>query len=162
MPSLIVSLLSERPTEELEALRDDLRRERARVDVESRQVDEALALQARRTSKPIRSTAARPGGTRKRVLDVFVKAGHPMSPAEVIEALDAGGGSPSRGAVHNMIGRLVESGDLWRIAEGRYDLASRSGDAARASAGQSELSVSPNGTAVETDQAEETAGFQNR
>jgi hypothetical protein len=138
MTSLIVSLLSEQPTEELEALRDKLDAEGARVAVERQQVDEALALQSRRASTSVRSTAGRPSGTRKRVLDVFARTAGPMSPAEVIAALEADGGSPSRGAVHNMIGRLVESGEVRRIGEGRYELASRNGGEVAAFPGLSE------------------------
>jgi hypothetical protein len=131
MTSLIVSLLSERPTEELQALRDKLDVEGARIAVERQQVDEALALQSRRAAKPTRSTSDRPRGTRKRILDIFSRNEGPMSPASVISALEKEGGSPSRGAVHNMIGRLVESGEVRLIDRGRYELASRNdGDTA--------------------------------
>jgi hypothetical protein len=127
VPSLIVTLLAERPTEELEALRQKAHAERARVEVELQQFEEALALKARRGPRQTRTTAAKPGGTRKRVLDAVASSPDPISPAQVIAKLREAGSSPSGGAIHNMLARLIEAGDVAKVADGQYTLASRNG-----------------------------------
>ena len=50
-----------------------------------------------------------------------------ITPAEVIDALNADGGAPSNGAVHNMMGRLHNDNVLRRQEDGLYKLASDSG-----------------------------------
>lgn len=139
MPSLIVSLLAERPIEELEALRDKARSEQARVDVEFQQFEEALALKMRRTPRPAqRGTPARPGRTQKRILDAVARSDHPISPAEIIAEMESHGTTPSKGSIHNTIGRLVKNGLLVRLGEGQYQLASQNGAASDADLERSE------------------------
>jgi hypothetical protein len=142
MASLIVTLLAERPTEELEALREKAYSERARVNVELQQFDEALAFKARRS--PPRSTSrsnarpARPGATQKRILAAVTKVDGPVSPAQIIAEMQSHGATPSAGSIHNTIGRLVKNGLLTKLGAGQYQLASRNGSSAESNAGPTE------------------------
>jgi hypothetical protein len=140
VPSLIVSLLAERPTEELEALRDKARLEQARVEVELQQFQEALALKMRRAPRPAQRDGrpARPGATQKRILDAVTGSDRPVSPAEIIAEMESHGTTPSKGSIHNTIGRLVKNGLLVRLGEGQYQLASRNGAVPDAEPGFSE------------------------
>jgi hypothetical protein len=141
MASLIVTLLAERPTEELEALRDKARAERARVDVELQQFEEALALKARRSPRPTSRTpgrSARPGATQKRIIDAVASFERAVSPAEIIAEMESHGATPSKGSIHNTIGRLVKNGVLTRLGEGQYQLASRNGSSAESRPGPTE------------------------
>jgi hypothetical protein len=138
--SLIATLLAERPTEELEALRDRAHAERARVDVELQQFEEALALKARRAPRSTgqRSGVARPGVTQKRILAAVRRFDGPVSPAQIIAEMESRGSTPSKGSIHNTIGRLVKNGLLTRLGEGQYQLASRNGSSAESDAGPTE------------------------
>jgi Fe2+ or Zn2+ uptake regulation protein len=135
--SLIVSLLSQRPSQELEAARDTMRSELERLRVELSQVEEALARQSRRTARPQRSTG-QPGSVPQRVLAVLAEHGGPTSPAAVVATLREQGFEPKRGAVHTTLARLVKSGSVTKLGEGVYEIASRNGSSWESHAGTSE------------------------
>jgi len=136
--SLVVDLLAQQPEEELLALRAEAERAVQRLQVEIEQIDEALARVGRR--RTARDSQGGPKtSTRRRVMDVIGEGGRAMSPAEVIEALNAQNlPTPKSGAIHNMIGRLAREGDLAKVGDGLYDLPGRSG--ANGAAG---LQISP-------------------
>ena len=123
--SMIISLLAERPEDELRKLQREIQQELARLEVEAQQVEQALARKTRRS--PSRSTRRAPkaGGTRKRLLDAVAAHDGPISPSEIIDALRQQGVTVSAGSIHNMIGRLTRGGELTRVAEGQYTLASQ-------------------------------------
>ncbi len=143
--SLVVSLLAQRPTAELESARDEARGEIARLQVELQQVEEALGRQARGKSHRPRSTMSRqpakPGSTRKRILDFMSGQERPASPIQIRTAINEQGAGLKGASIYNAIGRLVESGDLRKVADGQYQLASRNG-----STGESHTGPSENGT----------------
>lgn len=121
--TLLVDLLAARPEHELRKMRDKAAAQVKRLEVEIEQLDEALARQARRSA---RASGTARSDTRQRVLDVIRDHGEPMTPSQVIAALNAQGTpTPKSGAIHNMMGRLVHEGDLVREA-GQYDLPGRS------------------------------------
>ncbi len=62
----------------------------------------------------------------------------PVSPAAIIAHLEDTGGSPTRGAVHTMISRLVAKEELARVGQGLYKLASRNGSSEESNAGPTE------------------------
>jgi len=131
MPSSIVTFLAQQPEAELREMQSKLEAERARVEVELEQVAEALSRQSRRTGgrAPQRGgrTPARSGATQKRILAAVGRASHPVSPAQVIAEMEREGVTPSRGSIHNTIGRLYRNGQLVKVADGLYQLASRNG-----------------------------------
>jgi hypothetical protein len=131
--SQIVDLLAALPTEELETLRNKTKSTRDRADVELQQIEEALARRS-----PVASRAL--GSTRKRVLAFIAQRG-PARPADVHAGLREEGGAPSGGAIHNMLGRLVKEGDLERVGDGYYKVASRNGSGSEEIEGTEPLST---------------------
>lgn len=119
-----------------------------RLRVELQQVEDALARQARRPARSQRSSGqmdGKAGNTRQRIVAVLHDASEPMTPSEILAALKRDGPERSRGAVHNMLARLVDSGQIAKLGEGRYELASRS----NALAGEALVpSENGNGTAL--------------
>lgn len=118
MSSLIVKHLAKLPARELEDMRKNAQGELERVQVELRQIDEALKKQ-----RPSRTPVSGPNSTRNRVKQYVADHG-PVRPSEVFEGLSAEGETPKSGAIHNMMGRLVQDGDLVRVGDGFYELAS--------------------------------------
>jgi hypothetical protein len=133
MPSLVVSLLSERSATELESIRDKARADLARLTVELEQIEAALVLQGK-AAKGQRSYAAhRPAGkvgsSRNRVLKIVAASDGPISPAQIRHAMaEQGGHTLSGGGLYTLIKRLTEEGELRKIADGQYALPARNGD----------------------------------
>lgn len=131
MASTVATALAQAHSEdELREMHAHLQAEHIRIGVEMEQVTEALARKARRGGgRSPRSGArpARPGATQKRILDAVSRLDAPASPAEIIAEMQSHGSVPSRGSIHNTIGRLVKNGLLTRLSEGQYQLASRNG-----------------------------------
>jgi hypothetical protein len=126
MASLVVQLLSERPSAELEGTRDRLRNDLNRITVELEQVEEAIRLQ----SRPARSSH-RPGGhrsrgkvsTRERVLAVVGASDRPIGPAAIRRGMEAEGGFvPTGGSLYATVKRMTEQGELRKVADGEYTL----------------------------------------
>ncbi len=142
MPSPVAAHLATLPEPDLHKMLSKLEGEQARITVEVEQINDALAWKRRRTA--VQTTArsahrrARPGGTQKRILAAVASSDEPVSPAQVIAAMEASGSTPSRGSIHNTIGRLVKNGLLTRLGEGQYQLASRDDSESEPSAGPSE------------------------
>lgn len=125
--SPIVSLLSGRPQDELEALKKKMQTERqkladeaARLEVELQQVEDALARQARRQSS---SKAASAGSTPvwQLVLDFLRQHQGPATPADVNAALRAQGYKGSDSAIYNSFKRLVDMHEILRMGDGIYE-----------------------------------------
>lgn len=132
MPSLIVTLLSERAPAELESIREKAQADLARLTVELEQVEAALALQAR-AARGQRFQGHRPAGkagsTRNRVLKIVGASDGPISPAEIKRAMaEQGGRQLAGGSLYSMIKRLTEAGALQKIDDGQYTLPTRNGD----------------------------------
>jgi len=137
MPSSVVALLAERPEAELREMQSKLSAKQAhletdlaRVQFESEQIIEALARQTRSSGSRAgqRRRPAPPGATQKRILDAVASADGPISPAQIIAAMEATGvPAPSRGSIHNTISRLFKNGLLTKPGDGQYELASRNG-----------------------------------
>jgi hypothetical protein len=148
--SLIVSLLSERPTDELTRARDKMRAEVARLTVELEQVEEALARAARKGGKTPKRTA-KAGTARAQVLDYFRRNDRPLSPAEVYGALRLEGFAGSKSAIYNAFGKLHADGEIAKVNDGQYVLASRLAIRnATASDGPAELSKNGEGRPLST------------
>ncbi len=109
--------------------------ERARINVELDQVREALARRARPMARRTqgRRPARRPGETQQRILDAVARLPQPVSPAQVIANMEEHGVTGNRGTIHNAIGRLVKTGQLVRLGEGQYKLASTNGSSPESS-----------------------------
>lgn len=143
MPSTVVSLLARLDEAELRKMQSALEAdgarvdaERARINVELDQVREALARRARPVAKgrnPGRRPARRPGETQQRILDAVARLPQPVSPAQVIANMEEHGVTGNRGTIHNAIGRLVKTGQLVRLGEGQYKLASTNGSSPESS-----------------------------
>lgn len=140
MAHTVVSLLADRPENELRKMlaraQADVARlqgELARVQVEVEQLEQALAKQSRRESAPSRS-----GETREQVLEAFRASPGIARPAGIIDTLHAAGVTVSAGAIRNMIRRLVDEGIVEQLGGGQYRLASRNDSALEASTGPSE------------------------
>lgn len=131
MGQYVAALLAERPAHELLESRAKAQAELARLTVEVEQIDQALAKQAQQQARRPGTRGRRKGasgGTRERVIQVVRAApGDTISPAQIIAAMRADGSSVSSGAIRNMIRRLVEEGDIDKVREGVYKLASRNG-----------------------------------
>jgi hypothetical protein len=96
MPSLVVTLLSERSPAELESIRDKAQADLARLMVELEQVEAALALQAK-AAKSQRSyathrPAGKAGSSRNRVLKIVAASDGPISPSQIRHAMAEQGG----------------------------------------------------------------------
>jgi hypothetical protein len=141
MTQYVVSLLAERPEDELRAIHEKARAEVARLQVEIDQIEQALAKQAqqqaRRSPRPSRRKTAS-GGTRERVLEAVRGADDTISAAQIIAALRESGSSVTSGAIRNMVRRLVDDGEIVRIREGAYKLTSRNGSDAEPTSGPTE------------------------
>jgi hypothetical protein len=119
--SIIVSLLADRPREELQRLEEEARAAQRRISVELEQIEAARALQTRREGSA--GSRGRRGKTRQLVLQAVGASSGPSSPAGIIAHIFATAEkAPSKGAIRNMIGRLTEEGDLVRKGEGEYEL----------------------------------------
>lgn len=126
----VISLLAERPEAELRKMLARAQQELARLrgeiahsEVEVHQMEQALALQARREA----GSSAQRGETREQVLEAFRAASGVTSPAQIIEALRSEGATVGSGAIRNMIRRLVDDGAIERVSDGKYQLPSRNG-----------------------------------
>jgi hypothetical protein len=126
--SLVVKLLSERSTVELEGLRDSLRTEHARVTVELEQVEAAIAQQ-QRASKAQRFGPRRgkTGGTRERILKIVGESAEPVGPAYIRDQMAAQGKAPKGGTIYSTVQRLARDGVLLKIADGKYTLPAQNG-----------------------------------
>jgi hypothetical protein len=121
MQSPIVSLLAKLPDEELVALRDQARDDLAQLQVELGQIEAAIE---RRTPRPTGRSGKR-GDTRRRVLEAIGNSDRPLTPSDVGDVLSVEENPPSAGSIHNMMGRLVKEGELERVGNGLYRLATR-------------------------------------
>jgi hypothetical protein len=129
--SPIVSMLSQRPAPELEGMRDkmqtDISRLQADIDrlhVEMGQIEDALALQARRDARKSRGTLHRDSAG-ARILAVLSEHAEPLAPAAIIAQLEQADDAPTRGTVHTTLGRLVTKGDVEKVGQGLYAIADR-------------------------------------
>ena len=143
MSQYVVSLLAQRPEHELREIHQKAHAEVERLKLEIELIEQAIAKQAqqaaRRAPRPSRRRASASGGTRERVLNaVGAGNGDTVSPAQIIAALRSDGSSVTAGAIRNMIRRLVDEGEVVRIREGVYKLASRNGSSAESNAGPTE------------------------
>ena len=130
MAHTVVSLLAERPPAELRTMLARAEQEVARLrseiahsEVEVHQIEQALALQARREA----GSSTQRGETREQVLEAFRVASGIATPAQIIAALRSEGATVGSGAIRNMIRRLADDGALERVGQGRYQLPSRNG-----------------------------------
>lgn len=89
------------------------REELSRLEVEGRQIDQALARRGRGGSA---------GGriTREQVLETAGRIEPPMTAVEVRDALAREGFEASLNAVRNHLNRLVDRGELAKDDSGRY------------------------------------------
>lgn len=157
MSSLVVTLLAERPEDELRDLRKKAQMELARVQVEVEQIDEALARKRRGSGarQGRRPRGTRSGNTVKLVENVFRSQPETeMSPSEVMGRLEDLGTPPSStSAVYNAVRRLQERGTIMKVDDGLYRLASRNGPPREGRVGPDEIqtteSLSP---ATESDE----------
>lgn len=139
--SLIVDLLAERPTHELERMREQARETASRLQVEMDQIEEALAKQAR--SKQVRrpsrqGTGSGSTGAKAKILEMLSTSAQPLSPAEIERGLAGAGIKTTRGAIHTALGRAMKAGQVKRVAEGRYTAASSGGDSRAATTGHNQ------------------------
>jgi hypothetical protein len=127
--SLAVTSLAQLPPAELAADREKKRADLARLTVEVEQVEAALAIQAR-AAKPHKTRSGRqskPGSSRKRVLDIVGSSDGPVSPAQIKHAMAEHGKTLSGGGLYQLIKRLVDDGELHKIANGAYTLPAHNG-----------------------------------
>jgi hypothetical protein len=131
MADLIVQLLSERSTAELEGMRERLRADLNRTTVELEQVEAAIRLQNRPARNSQRSGARRgKASTRQRVLAVVGASDMPIGPAAIKRAMEAEGGFvPSGGSLYSTVKRMTEQGQLRKVADGEYTLPARAASA---------------------------------
>lgn len=131
MHSLIVELLAERPEGDLRDLRARYIAQRQRVDVEIEQIDEALTKQAKRRggkAASARQNGSRPvGSTRELILGALREKGR-SSPAELRAGFEQEGRSAK--SIYNMLRTLTLEGEVVRVADGLYELASDNGSRA--------------------------------
>jgi hypothetical protein len=128
--SLIVELLAERPESDLRDLRARYIAQRQRVDVEIEQIDEALTKQAKRRGgkASARQNGSRPvGSTRELILGALREKGR-SSPAELRAGFEQEGRSAK--SIYNMLRTLTLEGEVVRVADGLYELASDNGSRA--------------------------------
>jgi hypothetical protein len=126
MADLIVQLLSERMSSELEGMRERLRADLNRTTVELEQVEAAIRLQ----NRPARSGSSHRSGsrrgkvsTRQRVFSVVGASDTPIGPAAIKRAMEAEGGFvPSGGSLYSTVKRMTEQGELWKVADGEYTI----------------------------------------
>jgi len=99
-------------------MREAVRSEQGRLEVEALQIEDALAIQARRNR-------GKSGGgnrlSRAQVLDVVERAERPLTAAEVQAFLSADGLNASLNAVRNHLARLEENDRrIVRTPDGRF------------------------------------------
>jgi hypothetical protein len=110
----VVDLLAEQSEEALKQMRESVQAELARLTVEIQQIDQALAKKSRRS---------RTGGgklSRDQVVELVVRAGRPLTPAEVRDLVAEQGITASLNAVRNHLLRAEHDGILARFPEGRF------------------------------------------
>jgi hypothetical protein len=116
-PRSVIDLLAEQPEEALVAMREAVKAELARLEVESAQIEQALAKKSRRT----RGSGKTGRLTREQVLDAVKRAGGPATAPQVHDMLVLEGATASLNSVRNHLGRLVEqNGSLIRLPDGSY------------------------------------------
>lgn len=152
MTPTVVDLLAKSSQAELHVMQSTLERERARNDSERARIDahgariafeleqisEALARQSRDVAEPQSERRPTRGATQKRILNAVANLPQPVSPAQIIEEMEANGPAGNKGTIHNAIGRLVKIGELHKPAMGQYQLASRNGSSGESHTGPSE------------------------
>ncbi len=126
--SLAVASLAKQSPVELANDREKKQAALARLTVEIEQVDAAIALQAREAKPPRTRSGRKQGNSRKRVLDIVASSDGPVSPAQIKHAMAEHGKTLSGGGLYQLIKRLVEDGELHKIADGEYTLPARNGD----------------------------------
>ena len=122
--SPIVTLLSQRSSEELDAMRNKAEESLAATQAELTWIEKALA-----TKKPKRRPRrpSRPGDTKKRVLKYIANSVEPVSPAQVRDGLNATGAEVGKSTIYNTVRRLLDDGEIVKVDEGLYRIAARNG-----------------------------------
>lgn len=135
-----IELLHGYPLERLEAERDRVRAEVARLNTAMQLLDLAITMRAAETPRSsARATATVDGGsptTRPRTLRASVLAvmsdgapGTEWTPTAIHQALDGRGWSPkgsaARSQISNRLRDLVSTGQVEKVGSGRYTLAMR-------------------------------------
>jgi uncharacterized protein YigA (DUF484 family) len=123
--SPIRSLLAQRSTDELDAMRDQTQRRLDQTQAELDLIEEVLA-----DKKPKRAPRASRGDTKRRILNFIANSSEPVGPAQVRDELNETGPEIGSSAIYNMIRRLHLAGDLEKVGDGLYQLAARNGDRA--------------------------------
>lgn len=123
-PKSVIDLLRDQPEETLVAMRDSLQADLSRIQVELRQIEEALSRRGRRGGKrlgrpPLGDNVT--SVTRQELLAFVGELGHPVTPAEVIRAYSDRGVTVSANSIRNSLHRLLELDHLLvRLDNGRY------------------------------------------
>lgn len=122
--SPIVALLSQRSSEELDAMRIKAEESLAATKAELTWIERALA-----TKKPKRRPRrpSKPGDTKKRVLKYIANSAEPVGPAQVRDGLNATGGEVGKSTIYNTFRRLLDDGEIVKVDEGLYRIAARNG-----------------------------------
>ncbi len=131
MPTLVVQLLSQLSSAELEDMRERLRVDLNRTTVELEQVEAAIRLQSRPSRSHRQGGARRSHGkasTRERVLAVVGASEAPIGPAAIKRGMEAEGGFvPTGGSLYSTVKRMTEQGELRKVADGEYTLPASNG-----------------------------------
>ena len=137
--SPIVSLLAQRPSEELASLRGKMRAEleklaeaRKRLEMELEQVEDAIVRQGRqrggkagkRKAQGNSGKAAAGPTTRERVVGVLTDRERALSPSAIYTELQDRGFTGSSSAVYNALSRLLEDSVVKKAGDGLYEFAS--------------------------------------
>ncbi len=122
--SPIVTLLSQRSSEELDAMRAKAEESLSAVKAELTWIEKALA-----TKKPKRipRRPSKPGDTKKRVLKYIKNSVEPVSPAQVRDGINATGGEVGKSTIYNTFRRLLDDGEIVKVEDGLYRIAARNG-----------------------------------
>lgn len=125
--SPIVTLLSQRSSEELDAMRSKAEESLSATKAELTWIEKALA-----TKKPKRRPRrpSKPGDTKKRVLKYIANSVEPVSPAQVRDGLNATGVEVGKSTIYNTFRRLLDDGEIVKVDEGLYRIAARNGNRA--------------------------------
>lgn len=126
-PKTVVSLLQQQSEETLIEMRDAMRAEIARLEIEARLVEEALSKRYRRGSRTTHSNLSEPNGRsrilkRRDVYDLVQSLGRPVSPAETRALFADKGIHVSGNSIRNHLARLVTDKKLNTDGEGLYYL----------------------------------------
>jgi hypothetical protein len=134
--SPIVTLLSQRSSEELDAMRSKAEESLSAVKAELTWIEKALA-----TKKPKRTPRrpSKPGDTKKRVLKYIKNSVEPVSPAQVRDGINATGGEVGKSTIYNTFRRLLDDGEIVKVDEGLYKIAARNGHRAEEIGGSGSL-----------------------